>query len=136
MYTVLCLDITNMKHTDYSCDFGCPVEATLEVIGGKWKGVILYHLLQDKKRFNELRKLMPKVTQRMLTKQLRDLESDQIITRTVFPEVPPKVEYEITEFGKSLGPVILLLQQWGSDYLETITEIRTNATNLTTIQEG
>ena len=125
-----------MKHTDYSCDFGCPVEAALEVIGGKWKGVILYHLLQDKKRFNELRKLMPKVTQRMLTKQLRDLESDQVITRTVFPEVPPKVVYEITEFGKSLGPVVLLLQQWGSDYLETITEIRTSVTYKSAVEQG
>ena len=125
-----------MKHTDYSCDFGCPVEAALEVIGGKWKGVILYHLLQDKKRFNELRKLMPKVTQRMLTKQLRDLESDQIITRTVYPEVPPKVEYEITDFGKSLGPIVLLLQQWGTDYLESITEIRTNAINKSAAQYG
>jgi DNA-binding HxlR family transcriptional regulator len=125
-----------MKHTDYSCDFGCPVEAALEVIGGKWKGVILYHLLQDKKRFNELRKLMPKVTQRMLTKQLRDLESDQVITRTVFPEVPPKVVYEITEFGKSLGPVVLLLQQWGSDYLETITEIRTSVAYKSAVEQG
>ena len=125
-----------MKHTDYSCDFGCPVEAALEVIGGKWKGVILYHLLQDKKRFNELRKLMPKVTQRMLTKQLRDLESDQVITRTVYPEVPPKVEYEITDFGKSLGPVVMLLQQWGTDYLESITEIRTNAIRKSATQTG
>lgn len=125
-----------MKHTDYNCNFGCPVEAALEVIGGKWKGVILYHLLQDKKRFNELRKLMPKVTQRMLTKQLRDLESDQVITRTIYPEVPPKVEYEITDFGKSLGPIVLLLQQWGSEYLDTITKIRTYAINNSAAQQG
>ena len=113
-----------MKHKRYDCNFGCPVEACLEVIGGKWKGVILYHLLGGTKRFNELRRLMPAVTQRMLTRQLRELEADQIVIRTVFPEVPPKVEYSLTDFGKTLEPILSMLQKWGAQYLDQITEIR------------
>jgi DNA-binding HxlR family transcriptional regulator len=106
------------------CEFGCPVEATLDVIGGKWKCVILFHLLSGTRRFNELRRLMPEVTQRMLTRQLRELESDQIIERTVYPEVPPKVEYSLTDFGRTLEPILKMLQQWGFDYLEEISAIR------------
>jgi len=100
----------------YGCPEGCPVEGTLDVIGGKWKGVILYHLLDEKKRFNQLRKLMPGVTQRVLTHQLRELEKDGIIHREVYPVVPPKVEYSMTEFGKTLEPIILLMEEWGENY--------------------
>lgn len=106
------------------CEFGCPVEASLDVIGGKWKCVILFHLLTGTRRFNELRRLMPAITQRMLTRQLRELEADQVIQREVYPEVPPKVEYSLTEFGETLEPVLLMLQQWGFEYLDKITEIR------------
>lgn len=113
-----------MKHTPYDCDFRCPVEACLEVIGGKWKGVILFHLLGGTKRFNELRRLMPAVTQRMLTRQLRELESDQIVERMVYPEVPPKVEYSLTDFGKTLEPILRILQKWGTQYLDQIIGIR------------
>lgn len=113
-----------MRHKRYDCDFGCPVEACVEVIGGKWKGVILFHLLGGTKRFNELARLMPAVTQRMLTRQLRELEADQIIERKVYPEVPPKVEYSLTEFGWTLEPVLRTLQGWGVSYLEQITQIR------------
>lgn len=107
-----------MVHASYDCNPGCPVEAALEVIGGKWKGVILYHLLSNTMRFNELRRVMPDITQRMLTKQLRELESDNLVFRKVYPEVPPKVEYSMTAYGKTLAPVIHSLQEWGSHYLE------------------
>lgn len=107
-----------MPHAKYDCSPGCPVEAALEVIGGKWKGVILYHLLEGTMRFNELRRLMPGVTQRMLTKQLRELETDELISRKVYPEVPPKVEYSMTAYGKKLAPVIHALHQWGTQYME------------------
>lgn len=95
------------------CHYGCAVEAAFDVIGNKWKGVILYHLLDDKKRFNELRRLIPSVTQRMLTLQLRQLEKDGVISRKVYPEVPPKVEYSLTSFGMELKPLILSLREWG-----------------------
>ncbi|PCJ20398.1 MAG: transcriptional regulator [Candidatus Cloacimonadota bacterium] len=91
----------------------CPVEIALGLIGGKWKGVILYHLIDGKKRFNELHKFMPIVTQRMLTKQLRELEADGLIHREVYKVVPPKVEYSLTEKGKPLEAIILALEQWG-----------------------
>lgn len=89
------------------------MEATLALIGGKWKGVVLWHLLQGTLRFNEIRRRLPGVTQRMLTNQLHELEADGFITRTVYPEVPPKVEYSLSERGRSLEPVILALKAWG-----------------------
>lgn len=98
----------------------CPVELTLQVISGKWKGIILYHLLDGKKRFNEFRRLMPTITQRMLTLQLRELEQDGIVHREVYPVVPPKVEYSLTDFGKSLRPIILLMEEWGEQYTSEI----------------
>jgi len=90
----------------------CPVEATLDLIGGKWKAIILFRVLEQTRRFNELRRLLPGLTQRMLTNQLRELERDGLIARKVYPEVPPKVEYSMTEFGKTLEPVLLALKQW------------------------
>ena len=108
-----------MRHDRYDCNEGCPVEAALEVIGGKWKGVILFHLIEcGVHRFNELHRLMPDVTQRMLTKQLRELEADGLISRTVYPQVPPKVEYAMTEHGQSLLPVLRALQAWGTEHLQ------------------
>ncbi|MCO1333347.1 helix-turn-helix transcriptional regulator [Microbulbifer sp. OS29] len=107
-----------MAHTDYHCNRGCPVEATLEIIGGKWKGAILYHLIQKTTRFNELRRLMPDITQRMLTKQLRELEARNLIERTAYPEVPPRVEYSISEYGRTLTPAIEALHSWGLTHLE------------------
>lgn len=111
-----------MAHTKYDCNLGCPVEASLEVIGGKWKGVILYHLLSETIRFNELRRLMPEITQRMLTKQLRELEAANLISRKVYPEVPPKVEYSMTDYGMTLAPVINSLQVWGANHLEKLAQ--------------
>lgn len=104
------------KHITYR-GLACPVEATLELIGGKWKGIILYHLLVDGTlRFNKLKKILHHVTQRMLTKQLRELEEAGLIHREVYPEVPPKVEYSLTETGRSLEPVLLLLKEWGEKH--------------------
>jgi DNA-binding HxlR family transcriptional regulator len=95
------------------------------VIGGKWKGGILSHLLGGTKRFGELRRLMPMVTQRMLTTQLRELEDDGVITRTVHPQVPPKVEYALSEFGTTLEPIFTLMQSWGRDLMARSPEIPT-----------
>ena len=102
-----------MKRRDFARRPGCSVEATLDLIDGKWKGVILYHLQQGRLRFGELRKLMPRITQRMLTKQLRALEEDGLIVRTVYAEVPPRVEYALSETGLGLRPVIDALKAWG-----------------------
>lgn len=101
------------RHARFDCSPGCPVEAALALIGGKWKGVILWHLLQETLRFNEIRRRLPNVTQRMLTNQLRELEKDGFLIRTVYAEVPPKVEYSMSNRGRSLKPVILALKAWG-----------------------
>jgi DNA-binding HxlR family transcriptional regulator len=95
---------------------GCSVEVALSVIGGIWKPVILFHLLDRKMRFGELSRLLPHATQRMLTLQLRELEADKVITRTVYREVPPRVEYALTPLGKTLEPVLLSLRDWGDKY--------------------
>ena len=100
----------------YDCHDGCPVEAALELIGGKWKGIALYHLADGTKRFNELKRLCGEVTQRTLTKQLRELEADGVISRTVYPVVPPKVEYALTPKGEALIPVLNALRDWGQQY--------------------
>ena len=98
---------------------GCPVETTLSFLDGKWKGVILYHLLVDGTlRFSELRRRLQAVTQRMLTKQLRELEEQGLVTRTVHPVVPPRVDYALTPLGQSLRPVIMVLEQWGRRHVE------------------
>ncbi|WP_369058912.1 helix-turn-helix domain-containing protein [Caulobacter sp. 73W] len=93
----------------------CGVEATLDLIGGKWKGVILYHLLGGRMRFNVLSRRLGAITQRMLTKQLRELEGAGLIIRTVYAEVPPRVEYSLSARGESLKPVILALKAWGDE---------------------
>lgn len=110
-----------MKKVDlktYDCAAGCPVEATLDLIDGKWKAVILYHLLDDTIRFNELGRRLSRITQRMLTRQLRELETAGLIHREVYAEVPPRVEYSLTKLGRSLEPVIRSLWSWGSTYLK------------------
>ena len=97
----------------YCWKTGCDVEATLTVIGGRWKPVLVCHLLAGRKRFGELRRLIPNATERMITLQLRELEADGVIDRHVFTEVPPRVEYEATEFGRSLEPILQSMQEWG-----------------------
>lgn len=84
------------------------------MIGGRWKGVVIYWLLDGKQRFGELRRKLPNCTQRMLTLQLRELEEDGLVRRTVFPEVPPRVEYELTDLGQTLRPIIVALRKWGT----------------------
>lgn len=103
----------------------CPVETTLDVIGGKWKGIILYQLLDGTKRFNEFRRLNPGITQFMLTLQLRELERDGIIHREIYKEVPPRVEYSLTDFGRTLEPVIMSMKAWGESYKVRLDENRT-----------
>lgn len=105
------------KHIHYECSQGCPVEAALEVIGGKWKGVTLFHLMQGTKRFNELQREIGSVTQRMLTKQLRELEESGIVNRKIYAVVPPKVEYSLTEKGRTLEPILLALRAWGDEHV-------------------
>lgn len=100
----------------YDCSDGCPVEAALEQIAGKWKGLIIYHLLTETLRFNELARRVGNVTQRSLTKQLRELETDGIVRREVFAVVPPKVEYRLTDKGRDLRKVIEALGSWGSQH--------------------
>ena len=98
-------------------EYYCSMELTIKVIGGKWKPIILYHLGQNgTHRFGEFRKAMPNITQKMLTQQLRELEKDGLIQRKVYAQVPPKVEYSLTEFGQTIIPVLQHLIRWGQDY--------------------
>ena len=107
--------MARIRHKSLDCSPGCAVEATLQLIDGKWKGVILYHLLEGTLRFNAIRRRLPNITQRMLTAQLRELEQDGFVLRTVYPEVPPKVEYSLTARGRTLEPVIMALKKWGDE---------------------
>ncbi|WP_227394918.1 winged helix-turn-helix transcriptional regulator [Jeotgalibacillus aurantiacus] len=97
----------------------CQVVTALDMIVGKWKPIILQHLMaEDTLRFNELRRRIPDITQRMLTMHLRELEENDIIHREVYPQVPPKVEYSMTEYGKTLEPILHAMHEWGMAHLE------------------
>lgn len=98
-------------------EYYCPVEATIDLIGGKYKAVLLWHLSDGTKRFSEFKRLMPKITEKMLAAQLRALENDGLINRTVYPVVPPKVEYNLSEFGRTFIPVLNAMCDWGSAYI-------------------
>ena len=104
----------------------CPVEATLELIGGKYKALILWHLAESKLRYSQLRQSIAGITPKMLTQQLRELESKDLIHREVFPIVPPKVEYSLTELGKSLIPILVAMRDWGSGYLRSSKNLEPN----------
>jgi DNA-binding HxlR family transcriptional regulator len=107
-----------MESASKGYKYDWPIDATLDMIGGKWKPVIIYALNDETLRFSQLLdKLQPRVTQRMLTKQLRQLEADGLITRKVYAQVPPKVEYSLTELGRSLLPILDQLCEWGSEHL-------------------
>lgn len=96
--------------------YRCGMELTMDIIGGKWKGVILWNLRNKTLRFSQLKRKLNSVTQKMLTQQLRELEEDGLINRKVFPQVPPKVEYSLTEYGKTIVPVLYSIYQWGINY--------------------
>lgn len=101
------------RHSRLDCSPGCSVEAAIALIDGKWKSVILFHLMAGTLRFNEIRRQIPSVTQRMLTNQLRELEEDGLIDRKVYAQVPPKVEYSLSPLGRSMEPVLMALKAWG-----------------------
>lgn len=104
--------------SDKCGEFICPLEATIHLIGGKYKAIILWHLMGKTLRYSELHKKMPNATDKMLAQQLRELERDGLITRTVYPVVPPKTEYNLTGFGKSLTPLLDAMCDWGREYLK------------------
>lgn len=109
--------MAKLRHARLDCAPGCAVEGALSLIDGKWKGVVLHHLLGGTLRFNELRRRAPGCTQRMLTTQSRELEHDGLVARQVYAEVPPKVEYSLTDKGRSLEPVLAALKRWGDTYV-------------------
>jgi DNA-binding HxlR family transcriptional regulator len=110
-----------MSHNEH-----CPVEATLELIGGKYKTLILWHLADKKLRFSQLRREITGITPKMLTQQLRELETHALVHREVFPIVPPKVEYSLTDLGKSLIPILVAMRDWGSGYLRGAKNLEPN----------
>lgn len=95
-------------------EFECPVRVTTEIIGGKWKPLILFHLQDRTRRFGELQKLIPGTSKKMLSQKLRELERDEIIRRKVYAEVPPRVEYSLTPYGRTLRPILELMSSWGN----------------------
>ncbi|MBE3640628.1 winged helix-turn-helix transcriptional regulator [Mangrovicoccus algicola] len=101
------------RHSRFDCTPGCSVEAAIGLIDGKWKSIILWHLLSGTLRFNELRRHVENCTPRMLTNQLREMEADGLITRKVYAQVPPKVEYSLSELGRTMEPILRALKAWG-----------------------
>ena len=121
-----------IKGKEYAIDmrgktYHCAMDITMDFIGGKWKTVVLWYLINKTRRFGELKKQIPEITEKMLSIQLKDLEEDGLIKREVFPEVPLRVEYSLTDFGKTLVPVLEAIAKWGRDLGEaegTITEVQ------------
>ena len=105
-----------MSENEQIDETNCPVKVTMDIIGGKWKPIILYYLKEEPQRFGELQRLIPHVTKKMLTQQLRELEQDEIVVRQVYDQVPPKVEYSLSEYGKSLKSVLEQMAIWGNEH--------------------
>lgn len=112
------------KNTEYQCS----MELTLDLIGGKWKALILWHLGENTLRFSELKKTLPKITQKMLTQQLRELETSGLVKRFIYTQIPPKVEYSLTPNGKSLLPILDTLCQWGLNYADSVAALEEKQT--------
>lgn len=106
-------------------EYKCATEVTLALISGKWKPLILWHVSRKTLRFNEIRRLEPNATQKMLTQQLREMEYDGLLIRKTYDEVPPKVEYSLSDFGKSLIPILDLMSKWGHNYLSSLDQNKT-----------
>ncbi len=102
----------------------CAVSTALEVMGGRWKAVILFYLLGGTRRFSEIQRYLPGVSQRVLTQQLRELEADGVLHREVYPEVPPRVEYSLTDFGRTLREPLLALRDWGEQHRQQVAALR------------
>jgi DNA-binding HxlR family transcriptional regulator len=117
-----------MAKTARNKTHACAVTTTVDLIGGKWKTVALYHLMKQPNRFSELQRKLPGVTQRMLTLQLRELEADGLVHREVYPQVPPKVEYSVTDLGRTLEPIVKAMLLWGETY-QARTEAEADAGN-------
>lgn len=100
--------------------YNCPVEAAMDIVGGKYKAIIIYHLINTTMRYNELQKAIPQATPKMLSQQLKDLEADGIINRVLYPVVPPKTEYSLTELGETLIPIVQALCDWGENYFRLL----------------
>jgi DNA-binding HxlR family transcriptional regulator len=111
--------MANIENTSCDGPYGCSVGATLSVIGGRWKPIIIFKLLQNKfLRFGELKREIEGVTQRMLTQQLRELEGDKVVDRKVYAEVPPRVEYSLTNYGRTLEPIMIAMRDWGAEHMD------------------
>lgn len=107
-----------MQHDQTTAEAECPVRTTVRLLGGKYKSVIVWGLMGGTKRFSEIQALVPEATSKMITKQLRELEADGLVSRKVYPVVPPRTEYSLTEFGRSAIPLIKHMSEWGISYLE------------------
>ncbi|GAB4350749.1 MAG: helix-turn-helix domain-containing protein [Flammeovirgaceae bacterium] len=105
------------KLCDFSNPFNCPVTATMQIIGGRWKPIIIYCLSGGKKRFGQIGAMIPSISKKILTEQLKELENDGLILRTAYNEIPPKVEYSLTEKGESLLPILKEMSEWGKKYV-------------------
>lgn len=115
------------EHKVSCSNYQCEIELTLEILSGKWKALILWNLhLHTVIRYNEFRRLMPNVTQKMLTQQLKELENYCIVSRTAYPTVPPTVEYRLTELGEQLIPIMAAMDQWGKNYVKVYRENHQN----------